>query len=113
MNIILGFLFGVLAQLLTFVQLQGQFRWEWFKSNPWLISLLGIPISYLYIMSVKYLVMHFGGELWPSRLLGFAIGAIVFTFMAYIWFQEYPTLKTTLCLILALCIMVIQLFWKN
>jgi hypothetical protein len=67
MNFIIGFSFGVLAQVLTFVQLQGQFRWEWFKQHPMIISLMGVPISFLYIMSVKYMVSHFGGELWPSR----------------------------------------------
>ena len=77
MNFIIGFSFGVLAQVLTFVQLQGQFRWEWFKQHPWTVSLMGVPISFLYIMSVKYMVSHFQGELWPSRLLGFSIGAIV------------------------------------
>ena len=71
MNFIIGFSFGVLAQVLTFVQLQGQFRWEWFKQHPMIISLMGVPISFLYIMSVKYMVSHFGGELWPSRLMGF------------------------------------------
>jgi hypothetical protein len=30
----------------------------------------------------KYMVEHFEGELWPSRLMGFSIGAIVFSYMA-------------------------------
>jgi hypothetical protein len=112
MKFIIGFSFGVLAQILTFVQLQGQFRWEWFKQHPWVVSLMGVPISFLYIMSVKYLVDHFEGELWPSRLLGFSIGAIVFSYMAHSWFQEPFTLKTLICLGLAFAIMMIQLFWK-
>jgi hypothetical protein len=112
MNFIIGFSFGVLAQVLTFVQLQGQFRWEWFKQHPMIISLMGVPISFLYIMSVKYMVSHFGGELWPSRLMGFSIGAIVFSYMANLWFQEPFTLKTLICLGLAFCIMMVQLFWK-
>ena len=112
MKFIIGFSFGVLAQVLTFVQLQGQFRWEWFKQHPWAVSLMGVPISFLYIMSVKYLVDHFQGELWPSRLMGFSIGAIVFSYMAHTWFQEPFTLKTGICLGLAFCIMMVQLFWK-
>ena len=83
MKFLIGFSFGVLAQILTFVQLQGQFRWEWFKQHPWTVSLMGVPISFLYIMSVKYMVSHFEGELWPSRLMGFSIGAIVFSYMAH------------------------------
>lgn len=112
MKFILGFGFGILAQILTFIQLQGQFRWEWFRKYPFLVSFLGIPISLLFLMSVKYLVAHFGGELWPSRLIGFSIGAIVFSYMAHSWFQEPFTLKTSICLLLAFCIMMIQILWK-
>ena len=112
MNFIIGFSLGVLAQILTFVQLQGQFRWEWFKQHPIMVSIMGIPISLLYIGSVKYMVAHFDGQLWPSRLMGFSIGAIVFSYMAHLWFQEPFTLKTGMCLFLAFCIMMIQLFWK-
>ena len=112
MNFILGFLYGVMAQILTFVQLQGQFKWEWAKNNPFMMSLLGIPLSLLYLSSVKHLVAHFDGQLWPSRLLGFAIGAIVFTGMSGMWFKEPLSLKTLICLGLAMGIMGIQLFWK-
>ena len=112
MKFLIGFSFGVLAQILTFVQLQGQFRWEWFKKHPWTVSLMGVPISFLYIMSVKYMVSHFGGELWPSRLMGFSIGAIVFSYMAHLCFKEPFTLKTLICLGLAFAIMMVKLFWK-
>ena len=112
MDFIIGFSFGVLAQVLTFVQLQGQFRWEWFKEHPWVVSLMGVPISFLYIMSVKYMVSYFEGELWPSKLMSFSIGAIVFSYMAHLWFQEPFTLKTLICLGLAFTIMMVQLFWK-
>ena len=112
MNFITGLLYGILAQIFTFIQLQGQFRWEWAKSNPFYMALMGIPISLLYLGSVKHLVTHFDGQLWPSRLLGFAIGAIVFTVMSWAWFKEPLTLKTLVCLGLAVCIMLIQLFWK-
>ena len=112
MNFILGFLLGLVAQILTFIQLQGQFKFTWMKEHTWAVALLGIPISLLYLGSVKHLVAHFEGQLWPSRLLGFAIGAIVFTFMSWAWFREPLSLKTLVCLGLALCIMTIQLFWK-
>jgi multidrug transporter EmrE-like cation transporter len=112
MNLGLGFLYGLMAQILTFVQLQGQFRFQWAKDNPMYMALMGVPLSLLYLQSVKHLVLHFEGQLWPSRLLGFAIGAIVFTAMSWAWFKEPLSLKTLMCLGLALCIMTIQLFWK-
>ena len=58
------------------------------------------------------MVAHFDGQLWPSRLVGFAAGAMVFTIMSSAWFKEPLSLKTLVCLGLALCIMLIQLFWK-
>jgi len=76
------------------------------------MACMGIPLSLLYIGSVKYMVAHFEGQLWPSRLMGFAIGAIVFTFMSWAWFREPLTVKTLICLGLALCIMLVQIFWK-
>jgi multidrug transporter EmrE-like cation transporter len=112
MNFILGFLYGLAAQILTFIQLQGQFKYEWAKENPFMMSLMGIPLSLLYLQSVKHLVLYFDGQLWPSRLLGFSIGAIVFTGMSWLCFREPLTLKTLICLGLALCIMGVQLFWK-
>ena len=112
MKFIIGFGLGILAQIFTFIQLQGQFRFEWAKSNPFYMALMGVPISLLYLGSVKHLVSHFEGQLWPSRLLGFAIGAIVFTAMSWMWFKEPISLKTLICLGLSVCIMLIQLFWK-
>jgi hypothetical protein len=34
MNFVLGFLYALAAQILTFLQLQGQFKYEWAKENP-------------------------------------------------------------------------------
>jgi hypothetical protein len=112
MNFILGLLYGILAQVLTFLQLQGQFKFQWAKDNPMYMAILGFPLSLLYLQSVKYMVAHFDGNLWPSRLLGFAIGAVVFMAMSWMWFREPLTAKTLVCLALAVCIMLIQLIWK-
>ena len=48
MNFILGLLYGIAAQILTFTQLQGQFKFEWAKTNPFYMALMGVPISLLY-----------------------------------------------------------------
>ena len=112
MNFIIGFLYGIVASVLTFIQLQGQFKGEWFRNNTMIVACMGIPISMLYLGSVKHLVAYFDGQLWPSRLMGFATGAIIFTIMSYTWFGEPLTGKTLTCLFLAFCIMMIQLFWK-
>jgi len=111
-SLLLGVLFGFLAQILTFFQLQGQLKFEWVKQNYWLTVLVGIPISMLFMVSVKNMVSAFDGQMWPSRLIGFSIGAIVFTVLSWLVFNEPLTTKTYVCLGLAMLILLIQLFWK-
>jgi multidrug transporter EmrE-like cation transporter len=112
MNIIYGIIWGVLAQIATFMQLQGQLKFEWMKQHTWVVVLMGIPISFMFMQSVKNFVLAFGGEIWPSRLLGFGIGVIIFTIMSELMFKEPFTLKTGICLFLGLLIILTQLFWK-
>ena len=71
-KLFIGVLFGIIAQILTFFQLQGQMKYEWFKNNYWLVVLMGIPVSMLFMFSVKNMVMAYGGQMWPSRLIGFS-----------------------------------------
>ena len=55
MDLLKGFIFGTIAQVITFIQLQGQLKIEWLKNNMWFGILMGMPISYLFMLSVKYL----------------------------------------------------------
>jgi multidrug transporter EmrE-like cation transporter len=112
MHIIYGILWGIVAQVVTYIQLQGQLKFEWLKQNMWFGVLMGIPISFMFMQSVKNFVLAFGGEIWPSRLLGFGIGVIIFTIMSELMFREPFTLKTGVCLFLALLIILTQIFWK-
>ena len=112
MYIIKGFMFGLLAQILTFLQLQGQIKYDLLKNNIWLTAIMGIPISLLFMFSVRNLVTAYGGEIWPSRLIGFGIGVITFAAMSYFMFKEPLTPKTLTCLGLGVCIILIQILWK-
>jgi multidrug transporter EmrE-like cation transporter len=111
-KLLIGILFGVIAQTLTFFQLQGQMKYAWFKNNYWLVVLMGIPVSMLFMYSVKNLILAYNGEMWPSRLIGFSIGAIVFTYFSWSLFGEPFTTKTIICLTLAFSILMVQLFMK-
>ncbi len=111
-SLIIGIIFGIFAQIGTFFQLQGQLKYQWFKDHYWLTVLLGIPISMLFMYSVKNMVIAFSGQMWPSRLIGFSIGAIVFTVFSWWIFKEPVTAKTGVCLALAIAILLVQLFWK-
>jgi len=112
MRLVYGMLIGALAQALTFFQLQGQFRFKWMQDHQLVIALLGVPISYLFLTSVKYMVSAYDGQLWPSRLIGYGVGVTVFILMSKLWFGEAITTKTLVCLGLSISIILIQLFWK-
>ena len=96
------------AQIVIWFQLNGQLKWEWFKDNYFLMSLMGIPISYMLLLTTKYGFQGFG-ELWPIRLMGFATGMISFPFITYFILGEGITLKTGVSILLAIVIMLLQL----
>ena len=112
MNLFYGVLYGIIGQILTFLQLQGNIKYGWFKEHPILMLLASMPISFSFIKSVEHLVAAYNGELWPSRLIGFGIGAIVFTIFSWWLFKEPFGLKTAVCMLLATAILLIQIFWK-
>lgn len=112
MNMIKGFIYGLIAQVMTFLQLQGQLKYDILKNNTWFVVLLGLPISYLFMISVKNFVTAFDGQIWPSRLIGFGIGVVVFSLMSHWLFKEPLTPKTLTCLGLGTLIVLIQILWK-
>ena len=95
-------------QIVIWFQLNSQLKWDWFKDNYWLMSLLGVPISYALQYSTKFGWEGFG-ELWPIRLMGFAAGMISFPFITYLVLGEGITLKTGVSILLAIIIMLLQL----
>jgi multidrug transporter EmrE-like cation transporter len=112
MNLIKGMLWGLLGQIFSFMQLQGSVKYGWFAKYPILILLSSIPAAWFYIKSVEHLVNAFDGQLWPSRLIGFGIGIMVFVSLSIILFKEPITAKTLVCLGLAASILGVQIFWK-
>ena len=97
-----------LVNIVIWFQLNAQLKWEYFKDNYFLMSLLGVPISYALLHSTKYGYAGFG-ELWPIRLLGFAVGMMTFPIITYMMLGEGITLKTGVSIILAGVIMILQL----
>jgi multidrug transporter EmrE-like cation transporter len=111
-KLLIGILLGFIGQIGSFMQLQGAIKYNWYEKYLWLILISSIPISWLYIKSVTYLVEGCGGEIWPSRLMGFAVGIMVFSILSIILFKEPLTLKTIICLLLSFCIVLVQLVMK-
>jgi multidrug transporter EmrE-like cation transporter len=112
MDLLKGFIYGLIAQVITFMQLQGQMKYSILKNNTWFVVLLGLPISYLFMISVKHFIAAYDGQIWPSRLIGFGIGVVVFSLMSHWLFKEPFTLKTLICLGLGSLIVLIQILWK-
>ena len=112
MKIVFGVLLFLLAHIVTWFQMNGQFMWSWFKDNTLILAIFGIPISYLYILGTKYTVEHFEGVLWPTRFIGFGVGIVVYAVLVGIFFKEGINLKTFVSLLLSFTLILIQLFWK-
>jgi hypothetical protein len=106
-----GFVLIIIAQIISFIQLQGQVKWPWAKDHPLLMALCGLPIGYMFIHSTR-IINEATGETWPGRLIGQGIGIIIFSIMSWILFREPLTIKTGVCIALALSVVVIQIFWK-
>lgn len=111
MKLIIGMFLITLAQVISYLQLQGQCKWQFFKDNPLIIMFLGLPIGYLLIQSTANINSFFGAT-WQGRLIGQGIGVIVFALMSYLVFKEPITIKTGICITLAIIIILINIFWK-
>ena len=107
-----GIIWGILGQVMSFLQLQGSVKYGWFQKYPILVLISSIPAAWFYIKSVEQLVNWGDGQLWPSRLIGFGIGIIVFVTLSWILFREPVTPKTLVCLLLAISILLVQILWK-
>ena len=112
MEIVYGMLYGLLGQIGSYLQLQGAMKLGWFPKYFWPVLLMSVPLSWFYIKSVEYFVAAFDGQLWPSRLIGFGLGIVVFSIMSHYLFKEPFTPKTLVCIGLGISIIGIQILWK-
>ena len=111
-NLVIALILVTVAQVLSYLQLQGQFAFDWIKKNQLIVAFAGVQISYILMQFSTYCRDAFDGQIWPGRLIGFAVGAMVFAIMSVVIFGEAISLKTGVSLLLAIGILCIQLFWK-
>jgi hypothetical protein len=111
-NLFIAMLLLVISQVVIYFQLQSQFFFEWAKNNWLILSLLGVPISIGLSFYTRYCADAFDGATWPGRLIGFAVGAIVFALLSVIFLKEPLSTKTITCLSLSALILIIQIYWK-
>ena len=112
-NLLLGVLLYFFGQLFVWFQTNGQFIWPWAKKNPLLIALTcGGITTYMFILGTKYVAEYYDGLIWPGRFIGFSTGVVIFAFLTYWMLGEGINLKTSVSLMLALALIMIQIFWK-
>jgi hypothetical protein len=112
-KLLLGFLLFFIAQAAIWFQTNGQFVWPIFKKNPFIIALImGTSISYTIIHATQFMVEHFDGLLWPGRFIAFGSGIFSFTFLTWYFMDESISPKTLVSLIVASCLITIQILWK-
>ncbi len=105
-------MYGLLGQVGSFMQLQGAMKLGWYPKYFWPVLFMSVPLSWLYIKSVEHFVAAFDGQLWPSRLIGFGLGIVVFSIMSHYLFKEPFSPKTLVCIGLGLTIIALQILWK-
>ena len=110
--LLIGMVMFLVAHILTFFQLNGQFLWKSFAKNEWLVAASGIILSIFYIWGTKYIVDAFHGLMWPGRFIGFGVGMIIYAMMVSYFFNEGINLKTMTSLILSTGLVCVQVFWK-
>ena len=108
-----GIFWFILGHIFVFFQLNGQFKWDWFKKNELIVAAAGLIISFFYIWGTKYTVEEFNGLLWPARFVGFSIGMVIYALGVSFFFKEGITNKTLISLILCFLLVIIQVFWKT
>jgi len=110
--LLLGMGSFLIAHILTFFQLNGQFLYKSFQKHEWLVAAFGVILSFFYIWGTKYIVEAFNGLLWPGRFIGFGVGMVIYAIMVSYFFNEGINLKTLTSLIIATGLVCIQVFWK-
>ena len=109
-KLVMAVVANFIASILAFFQLQAHYVWpdKPFQKSMWWVYLTSIAIAPLFFYSTKWSFEHFGA-LWNMRLAGFGISTFTFGVMAWLLLTEIPTLKTFVCLLLAIAIILIQL----
>jgi hypothetical protein len=108
-NLLIGIgLYGI-ASVIIWIQIHAQLMNQWAKDNPMILSvLLGIPISYLFIIGAGYLFDYYNGTAWPSRMLGFSVNIVIFTIMTWVVLGETVSNKTIISILLSIAIIIMQ-----
>ena len=108
----LGFIYFIVSATAIWFQTHAQFFNDWSKDNALLVAIPGFIISYWSIKATENIAEAYDGAAWPARLIGFGVGIILFSILTWLILGEKIEIKSAVCVLLAFCILIIQLFWK-
>ena len=103
----LAFLLSVIGNIIAWFHMQGQFKYESAKSWYWII-LGGVPISFCFYFSTSWFYEYFG-KYWYVRPVGFGLATLTFGILTWLLLDETPDLRTWICLLLSIIIVILQL----
>jgi uncharacterized membrane protein len=106
-KLLLAFLLSVVGNIIAWFHMQGQFKYEWAKSWWWII-LGGVPISFCFYFSTRWFYEYFG-KYWYVRPVGFGLATLTFGILTWLILNETPDLRTWICLLLSVIIIILQL----
>ena len=106
-KLLLAFLLSVVGNIIAWFHMQGQFKYEWAKSWWWII-LGGVPISFCFYFSTRWFYEYFG-KYWYVRPVGFGLATFTFGILTWLLLNETPDLRTWICLLLSVIIIILQL----
>lgn len=104
----------IIGNILAWFQANSQFISDWWYNRPvFTVLLYSIPTSFAFFYAWRFSVESLGSSLWSARMLSFGVGVICFWALSYFIKGEGLTLKTIVCLVLSLIIVMIQALWKD
>lgn len=110
--ILLGSFIFMLGQVGGWFQLNSQFIWRWWENKPIVSAVVfGVPTSILFWYAWRMVATH-TDSVWSARFIGSGTGFPVFPLLT--WFllgESMFTIKTMICLSLAILIILIQIFY--
>ncbi len=112
MKLALGICLFAVGQVFAWFQLNYQIMSEWWKGRPLLSALVfGIPASVCFWYAWKNIYDETSAA-WSARFIGSSTGYLIFPVLTwYLLNESMFTAKTIICLILAVLIILIQVFY--
>ncbi len=112
MALFLGIVLFFAGQALGWFQLNSQYISEWWKDKPITASIIiGVPTSICFWYAWR-MVVDYTESAWTARFIASSTGLIIFPILTWFLLGETMfTVKTMVCLFLAILIIIIQLLF--